>query len=166
MLGTLQMGSVSGMLFGPMFGGLLADAFGFQYTFIITAVSITTAAIIVLFGIKEQIRVKSKRAIIYTRKAILSGIFRHRLDVKCHGGYGNYSNRQILVFNLFFRLYVAQLTDAKDVAFLAGITFSAAGLGNLLFARFWGSLAMILAMRKSYRFFYFFPSYLSFHKHL
>ena len=29
MLGTLQMGSVTGTLFGPVFGGLLADAFGF-----------------------------------------------------------------------------------------------------------------------------------------
>ena len=36
MLGTLQMGSVTGTLFGPVLGGLLADAFGFQYTFVIT----------------------------------------------------------------------------------------------------------------------------------
>ena len=139
MLGTLQMGSVSGMLFGPMFGGLLADAFGFQYTFIITAVSITTATIIVLFGIKEHIRVKSKRAIIYTRKAILGGIFRHRLMlnvmlVTTIIQTANFSIQPLL------SLYVAELTNAKDVAFLAGITFSAAGLGNLLFARFWGRL--------------------------
>jgi MFS transporter, DHA1 family, multidrug resistance protein len=133
------MGSVSGMLFGPMFGGLLADAFGFQYTFIITAISITTATIIVLFGIKEQIRVKSKRAISYTRKAILGGIFRHRLMlnvmlVTTIIQIANFSIQPLL------SLYVAELTNAKDVAFLAGVTFSAAGLGNLLFARFWGRL--------------------------
>ena len=139
MLGTLQMGSVSGMLFGPVVGGLLADAFGFKYTFIITSVSITIAAIIVLFGINEQARVKSARAIAYSRKAILSGIFRHRLMfnvmvVTTIIQIGNFSIQPLL------SLYVAELTDAKDIAFLAGITFSAAGLGNLLFARRWGQL--------------------------
>ena len=34
----------------------------------------------------------------------------------------------------------AGLTDSTDVAFLAGLTFSAAGVGNLLFARKWGKL--------------------------
>ena len=47
---------------------------------------------------------------------------------------GNFSIQPLL------SLYVAELTDAKDVAFLAGLTFSAAGLGNLLFARHWGKL--------------------------
>lgn len=138
-LGTLQMGSVSGMLFGPVIGGLLADAFGFQYTFIITAVSITIAAIIILFGIKEQVRVKSSRAIAYSRKSILLGILRHRLMfnvmlVTTIIQIGNFSIQPLL------SLYVAELTDAKDVALLAGITFSATGLGNLLFARRWGQL--------------------------
>ena len=147
MLGTLQMGSVSGMLFGPMLGGLMADAFGFQYTFIITAVSISTATIIVLFGIKEQIRVKSKRAIIYTRKAILGGVLRHRLMltvmlVTTIIQIANFSIQPLL------SLYVAELTNAKDVAFLAGITFSAAGLGNLLFARQWGKMGDDLGYEK------------------
>lgn len=138
-LGTLQMGSVSGMLFGPVIGGLLADAFGFQYTFIITAVTITIAAIIILFGIDEQVRVKSSRAILYTRKSILLGILRHRLMfnvmlVTTIIQIGNFSIQPLL------SLYVAELTDAKDVALLAGITFSATGLGNLLFARRWGQL--------------------------
>ncbi|MCZ2260448.1 MFS transporter [Sporosarcina sp. G11-34] len=138
-LGTLQMGSVSGMLFGPVIGGLLADAFGFQYTFIITAVTITIAAIIILFGIKEQERVKSSRAIAYSRKSILLGILRHRLMfnvmlVTTVIQIANFSIQPLL------SLYVAELTAAKDVALLAGITFSATGLGNLLFARRWGQL--------------------------
>lgn len=139
MLGTLQMGSVTGTLFGPALGGLLADAFGFQYTFIITSISVTLAAIIVLFGIKEQQRIKSARANLYSRKTILSGLLHHRLMlnimiVTALIQIGNFSIQPLL------SLYVAELTDAKDVAFLAGITFSAAGLGNLLFARRWGKL--------------------------
>ncbi|KAA0944026.1 multidrug efflux MFS transporter [Sporosarcina sp. ANT_H38] len=139
MLGTLQMGSVTGTLFGPILGGLLADAFGFQYTFIITSVSVAIAAIIILFGIKEQKRVKNPKAIHYSRKAILGGMLRHRLMlnvmvVTALIQIGNFSIQPLL------SLYVAELTDAKDVALLAGITFSAAGVGNLLFARRWGKL--------------------------
>ncbi|WP_342505830.1 MFS transporter [Sporosarcina sp. FSL K6-2383] len=139
MLGTLQMGSVTGTLFGPALGGLLADTFGFQYTFIITSISVVIAAIIVLFGIQEQRRAKSDRTNRYSRKAILSGLLHHRLMlnvmiVTALIQIGNFSIQPLL------SLYVAQLSDAKDVAFLAGITFSAAGLGNLLFARHWGKL--------------------------
>ena len=47
---------------------------------------------------------------------------------------GNFSVQPLL------SLYVSGLTDSTDVAFLAGLTFSAAGLGNLLFARQWGKL--------------------------
>ena len=139
MLGTLQMGSVTGTLFGPLLGGLMADAFGFQYTFIITSISIIIAAILVLFGIQEQKRVKSVRAIPYSRKSILSGLLHHRLMlnvmiVTSLIQIGNFSIQPLL------SLYVAELTNAKEVAFLAGLTFSATGLGNLLFARHWGKL--------------------------
>lgn len=139
MLGTLQMGSVTGMLFGPLFGGILADTFGFQYTFIITSISITIAAFLVLFGIHEELREKSKRAVIYSRTIIIKSIFKHRLMftvmlVTTIMQMGNFSAQPLL------SLYVSELTDAQDVAFLAGLTFSAAGLGNLLFARKWGQL--------------------------
>ena len=139
MLGTLQMGNVSGMLFGPMIGGLLADAFGFQYTFMITSVTVLVATLIVLIGIREKQKVKSERKVVYSRKVIVKGLLQHRLMrnvmlVTTIIQIGNFSIQPLL------SLYVAELTDAKDVAFLAGITFSAAGLGNLLFARRWGRL--------------------------
>ncbi|MBD7985617.1 MFS transporter [Sporosarcina sp. Sa2YVA2] len=138
-LGTLQMGSVTGTLFGPVLGGLMADAVGFQYTFVITSISVVIAALIVLFGIKEQKKVKNAKAIHYSRKTILSGLLHHRLMlnvmiVTALIQIGNFSIQPLL------SLYVAELTDAKNVALLAGITFSAAGVGNLLFARKWGKM--------------------------
>lgn len=138
-LGTLQMGSVTGTLFGPVLGGLLADAFGFKYTFVITSISVIIAALIIIFGIKEQRKVKSSRDIVYSRKMILSGLLHHRLMlnvmvVTALIQIGNFSIQPLL------SLYVSHLTEAKDVALLAGITFSAAGVGNLLFARKWGKL--------------------------
>lgn len=139
MLGTLQMGNVSGMLFGPIIGGLLADVFGFQYTFIITSGSLLLAAGIVFLGIREIRKAKNPKAVQYARKTIIQAILKHRLMfnvmlVTAIIQVGNFSIQPLL------SLYVSQLTDAKDVAFLAGLTFSAAGLGNLLFARKWGTI--------------------------
>lgn len=147
MLGTMQMGSVAGTLFGPVFGGLLADAFGFQYTFIITSATVATAALLVLFGIKEEKKVKTKRKAQFSRKTILHGILHHPLMlnvmlVTSLIQIGNFSIQPLL------SLYVAELTGAQEVAFLAGLTFSAAGLGNLLFARQWGKLGDSIGYEK------------------
>lgn len=138
-LGTLQMGSVSGTLFGPALGGLLADSFGFELAFIISSAAIFIAALIVAFGIKEQKKVKTNRDHVYSRNTIVRSILNHRLMlnvmiITALIQIGNFSIQPLL------SLYVAELTEADQVAFLAGLTFSAAGVGNLLFARKWGQL--------------------------
>lgn len=146
-LGTLQMGSVSGTLFGPVLGGLLADSFGFQYTFVITSVVIAIAALLVMVGIQETKRVPSEDAHVYSRKTVLSGIIHHRLVfhvmiITALIQIGNFSIQPLL------SLYVSGLTDSSQVALLAGITFSAAGVGNLLFARKWGQLGDSIGYEK------------------
>lgn len=147
MLGTLQMGSVSGTLFGPVFGGLLADQFGFQYTFMITSATVGVATILVLVGIREVKQQTSKTKIDYSRWTILSSMIKHPLMlnvmlVTTLIQIGNFSIQPLL------SLYVSELTGAQEVAFLAGITFSAAGLGNLLFARQWGKLGDAIGYEK------------------
>lgn len=139
-LGTLQMGSVGGTLFGPVIGGLLADTFGFTYTFLYTAIAIVLSGIIIIFGIHEPEIIKKKKSAIYSRKNVLWAIFHHRLMfsvmiVTSLIQIGNFSIQPLL------SLYVTHLTTAANVAMLAGIAFSAAGLGNILFARFWGHLS-------------------------
>lgn len=146
-LGTLQMGSVSGTLFGPVLGGLLADSFGFQYTFVITSVAISLAAVLVIVGIKEIRKTPSADAHVYTRKTVFAGLMHHRLllhvmIITSLIQIGNFSIQPLL------SLYVAGLTDSTDVALLAGITFSAAGVGNLLFARYWGRLGDSIGYEK------------------
>lgn len=147
-LGTLQMGSVSGTLFGPVLGGLMADAFGFEYTFLITASIIAIAALFVVFGLHEVKRVKLKDAHIYAPKTIVTGILSHRLIlnvmiITALIQIGNFSIQPLL------SLYVAELTEGSaQVAFLAGVTFSATGVGNLLFARRWGRLGDSIGYEK------------------
>ncbi len=139
-LGTLQMGSVGGTLFGPVLGGLMADTFGFKYTFIITAVAIGIAAVIIIVGIHEPTIVRKTKNAIYASKNVIWAIFHHRLIINVMLvttliQIGNFSIQPLL------SLYVSELTPSQEVALLAGITFSAAGLGNICFARFWGKLS-------------------------
>lgn len=146
-LGTLQMGSVSGTLFGPVLGGLLADSFGFQYTFVITSIAISIAALIVLVGIREIKKVPSEDAHVYSRKTVFAGLLHHRLMlhvliITALIQIGNFSIQPLL------SLYVSGLTESSEVALLAGITFSAAGVGNLLFARYWGKLGDSIGYEK------------------
>ncbi|HWL24178.1 MAG TPA: MFS transporter [Ureibacillus sp.] len=139
-LGTLQMGSVGGSLFGPVIGGWLADQVGFNYTFIFTAIAISVAALLIIFSVHEPEIIKKSKNTMYTRKNILWTMFHHRLMfnvmiVTALIQVGNFSIQPLL------SLYVSHLTTSDQVALLAGITFSAAGVGNLLFSRYFGRLA-------------------------
>ncbi|MDX5474115.1 MAG: MFS transporter, partial [Bacillaceae bacterium] len=140
-LGTLQTGTVSGGLLGPLLGGVLADAFGFTYTFFITAAVIYFAVLLVTFGVHEKRKSSEERAKEkqYTRKEVLGYIFKSPLLLK------------IMFISLFIQaanfsiqpllaLYVSDLTGAANVALLAGFAFSATGFGNLLASRNWGNL--------------------------
>ena len=133
------MGSVTGTLFGPVLGGLLADAFGFQYTFIITSVSVAIAAIIVLIGIKEQKRVKNRKSDSLFTNCHFKWYATPSAYVKCYDCYSTYSNWKLQ--HPAAAIIICCRTDrCQRCRLLAGITFSAAGVGNLLFARKWGKL--------------------------
>lgn len=139
-LGTLQMGNVSGALFGPLLGGLLADAVGFQYTFVLTAVVILGAVVLVAIGIKEvRANETSTTAKKYTRKEVLIHILKHPvlltiMLISTLIQVANFSIQPLLA------LYVTHLTDSSNIVFLAGMAFSATGFGNLLFTRQWGKI--------------------------
>ncbi|MFJ5770193.1 MFS transporter [Psychrobacillus sp. NPDC093180] len=146
-MGTLQMGSVSGTLFGPVMGGFLADTFGFQYTFIITSSAVSLAALLVIFGIREIKKEKKISDHEFSRKTVISGIFHHRLILNV---LIITSIVQIGLFSIqpLLSLYVSHLTNSTEVALLAGITFSATGVGSLLFARTWGKLGDTMGYEK------------------
>lgn len=137
-LGTLQMGTVSGGLLGPLLGGMLADRFGFTYTFFITSFAIYLAVLLVLFGVKPVTKKNDEKKPL-SRKEVVSYIFHQPalltiMLLTFIIQVGNFSIQPLLA------LYVNELHGPQNLSFFAGLAFSATGLGNLLFARKWGSL--------------------------
>src|SRR5690625_981067 len=140
-LGTLQTGNITGMLLGPLFGGIIADAIGYSATFKLISITIFLSALIVLFGIKEmqmKITVKGEKSS-YSTKEVIMHILRHPalLTVMLLS-----TVVQIAHFSIqpILPLYVAEINGVENIAFYAGLVFSVAGLGNLFFARRWGAL--------------------------
>lgn len=139
-LGTLQTGSVTGSLMGPLFGGILADQVGYAMTFRSISFIILISAVLVTVGIKEyKIGSDEENEKKYSRKEVLLLIARHPMllmvmFVSLSLQIAHFSIQPIL------SLFVEELHGPANLALFSGIAFSAAGLGNLLMARRWGKL--------------------------
>jgi len=59
-MGVVQVGQWSGISLGPLIGGLLADAFGYRASFLLTAVMLLLAGLLVFFGVQEQFEPKAR----------------------------------------------------------------------------------------------------------
>jgi DHA1 family multidrug resistance protein-like MFS transporter len=57
-MGLLQVGLGSGVAFGPMLGGAVADLLGYSFAFYITASLLLLAGVLVLFGVQEKVEQK------------------------------------------------------------------------------------------------------------
>lgn len=139
-LGTLQTGTVSGSLLGPLLGGALADMAGFRLTFLLTAGVIAASTLFILIGIKEIRKDKTEKdGKVYTRKEVLLNIIQNPvlltvMIVSFLIQAANFSVQPLLA------LYVSELNGTSNLAFLAGLAFSATGFGNLIATRQWGKL--------------------------
>lgn len=138
-LGTLQTGNVSGSLCGPLIGGYLADSVGFQSTFLLTAITASMIATIVLVGIQE-IRVEEEKS----QKHFSSKEVFHYIVTSPVLFMVMIISTIIQIANFIIQpllaLYVSELHGPENLALLSGVVFSAAGLGNLMFTRKWGNI--------------------------
>ena len=139
-LGTLQLGSVTGMLFGPLIGGYLADVFGFQQTFYISSASLLVVFFLVVFVLKDTVShtATSKKSekvpntisyILHIRVLLMMMVATSMVQI------ANFSLQPLLA------LYVKELAPhTNNIALLSGLAFSATGFGNLIMTRRWGIL--------------------------
>ncbi|WP_419392948.1 MFS transporter [Cytobacillus praedii] len=139
-MGTLQTGSITGSLMGPLLGGILADTFGYADTFKWTSITIFISAFLVFFTVEKKLTNKEGTKTSYTSKEVILHIIRNPvlltvLLISSLIQVAHFSIQPIL------SLYVSELHGPENLAFFAGIAFSAAGLGNLLMTRQWGKIA-------------------------
>ena len=140
-LGTLQTGSITGALMGPMLGGALADSFGYASTFKWVSVTLFLSAILVFFIKEVQLKVSKddRDSKSYTSKEVIQHIV------------GNPVLFVVILLSMLIQiahfsiqpilsLFVEEIHGPVNIAFFAGMAFSAAGLGTLLFSRRLGKL--------------------------
>ncbi|MCA9953825.1 MAG: MFS transporter [Anaerolineales bacterium] len=53
-MGLLLMGQTTGVAIGPLIGGVLADAFGYRLTFVLTSASLLLGGLMVYWGVEES----------------------------------------------------------------------------------------------------------------
>ncbi|UOE92952.1 MFS transporter [Alkalihalobacillus sp. LMS39] len=129
-LGILQSGAVSGAICGPLFGGLLAQAFGYRMIFFVTGAVILLAAFVVLFFVKEEFTPApgmEKTNTIQDFKTIATkGPI---LSLYC---IVFFIQLAIMGVNPLLSLFVQELTTEANVAFYAGVAVSVMGFANMI----------------------------------
>lgn len=135
-LGTLHSSLVSGMVIGPMLGGILADLFGYRYVFFITSALFLVSTIIVFITVKEDFK-KSSGIKPSFKKNILFLMGSARLRVLIIIIVLNQVTLQIV--GPFLSLFVESLGVTKGfIATITGLVFGITGVTNALFSPFWG----------------------------
>ncbi len=139
-LGTLQTGAVAGNLIGPFLGGVLADTIGIRHVFFLTGILQILATLLVIFFVQENFRPSPAATRMsdreFLRKMRQTGIILPLFVVTLVIQMGYLSIEPIVT------IYVRQLEPhAKNISTLAGATFAAIGLGNIISAPRLGKLA-------------------------
>ncbi|MFC6315697.1 MFS transporter [Lapidilactobacillus achengensis] len=141
-LGTLVTGSTSGMLMGPIIGGILAEAFSIRNTFFITAALLMITGILSATLVKENF-VPIKRTTDPSKKGMLSGLL------------SQFENPRLIIVLLLstmfvqlgnasispiISLYVKELMhNTGSVPLVAGIIAALPGISNIIAAPRLGS---------------------------
>ncbi|MEN6391687.1 MAG: multidrug efflux MFS transporter [Syntrophomonas sp.] len=131
-LGTLSTSSIAGSLLGPVIGGYIAENFGLPDVFFITGALVMISFMATALFVKESFTRRNEKST--GLKDMWNDIPEKSLTIMMFV--------TLLVISMAFysiepiiTVYVAELSPGSaHVALLAGITFSAAGLANIIAA--------------------------------
>ncbi|WP_434463022.1 multidrug efflux MFS transporter [Serratia plymuthica] len=132
-LGTLSTGPVSGVIVGPLLGGLMADHLGLRVVFFVTAGLMFVSFLITLFLIKER-RVEVKKADRLSGKAVFQSLPYPALIVTLF-----ISTLMIQLANSsispILTLFIKDLSgDSGNIAFISGMIAAVPGIAALVSA--------------------------------
>lgn len=138
-LGILTTRNVSGTLFGPFIGGILASVFSYRLTFFITGGLLISVFFVTLFFVKEHFTPVAKEDNLSTKQVIselsnvklIFGMFLTTLIIQA----SNFSISPIL------SLYVKEIMhNSPQVTFYSGIVAAVPGIATLFAAPKLGAL--------------------------
>lgn len=145
-LGTLSTASIAGSLLGPTIGGFIEDHFGMRNVFFITGALLLIAFVTTALFVKESFTRQDKKTL--STKEIWNTIPKKSLTIIMLVTFfviylALYSVEPIIT------VYVTQLSqNTSHVALLAGITFSASGLANIIAAPRLGKISDQIGAQK------------------
>ncbi|MEK5398059.1 multidrug efflux MFS transporter [Paenibacillus sp. FSL K6-2859] len=145
-LGTLSTASIAGALLGPTIGGFIAESLGLQSSFFVTGGLMLVAFITTALFVKESFHREDKKTL--SIKEVWSSVPEKSLTLTL------FVTFFILTVDLYsvepiITVYVTQLSkSASHVALLAGMTFSASGLANIIAAPRLGKLSDRIGAQK------------------
>ena len=132
-LGTLSTGPVSGVIVGPLLGGLMADHLGLRVVFFVTAGLMFVSFLITLFLIKER-HIEVKKADRLSGKAVFQSLPYPALIVTLF-----ISTLMIQLANSsispILTLFIKDLSgDSGNIAFISGMIAAVPGIAALVSA--------------------------------
>ena len=138
-LGTLSTASIAGSLLGPTVGGFIDEILGLQSVFFITGALLLISFITTLIFVKESFVREEKK--ILTIKEVWSTVPQKSLTVTM---FLTFFILSVALYSVepIVTIYVKQLSNnSSHIALLAGLTFSASGLANIIAAPRLGKLS-------------------------
>lgn len=144
-LGTLSTASIAGSLLGPMIGGYIGENFGLQNVFFITGALLLLAFITTVLFVKESF-IRPNRKVL-NGKEIWKTVPEKEITIIM------FVTSFVLTLALYsvepiITVYISQLSDTGHIALLAGMTFSASGLANIIAAPSLGRLSDRIGAQK------------------
>ncbi len=137
-LGVMQGGLTAGGVLGPLFGGVLAEAFGMRSTFFISGTALFFITCLILIYIKEEPRsVPANAAPIRIWDFSLLKIPAVKRMLICAG----VAQMSILLVQPILPQYIAELQGSMDqIVLISGIVFSVCGVSGVIASPVWGVL--------------------------
>ena len=149
-LGTLQSSIVSGMIVGPLLGGVLAHVAGYRPLFFGTAFSCLVGALIVIVSVKEDFisqQKKDRSTISHNLRYVL-----HSPELRVLLFLMTLVQLSTVIVVPFLSLYVEYLkVSPAYIGLMTGVVFGVTGVANACCAPFWGKSSDRVGARKILR---------------
>lgn len=138
-LGTLSTANIAGSLLGPTIGGFIEEKLGIQSVFFITGGMLLIAFITTALFVKEHFKRETKKTL--SIKEVWNDVPEKSLTLTM---FVTFFILMVALYSVepIVTVYVKQLSlNSSHIALLAGITFSASGLANIIAAPRLGRLS-------------------------